>query len=607
MRASWVAVLLVAGLVMCDAALGSSRQVAVFTDGRAMPLSGDKAAFSCEDEDLAFVFTETVNGSAPPRVLTLVESEQEAGEGTVRVEITRTCGEGEAIFDYEHASAGATTDDLSISPEEFSITVPTTEGASVSRTVGYRALDDDESENEEAFTLLGTQIVFFVDNTAGQASSRRDLLEIRIPANSENVVEPEDLPDDTTEEERDAVDVLNGACLKAEPGTELAATCREIDRAQDDAPPEPRGEQARRIARAVDPREVTEATAAALETVGRVQHGNLVNRLTSLRNGSRGVDVSGLRLAMNGQSIGASWIQDYLDAEEEAGGGTRLLSEQWGVFLNGSISVGDQDFPQDSGYDFDVYDLTAGLDYRFNNGLILGGAIGLTRFESDIDADGGALDSDSVTLQGFGTFNLNENLYIDATAAYARGDVDQVRTIDLSGVGSLSQQSVSGSTDSTQVATSVSLNYQASLGNGWSLTNYGSLYFADNEVDVLTEGGSGLALNFEKREFDALLSTLGVRVSRVFNFQNGVMTAFGDVSYKHESKDAASINTQFAAINAPGPTVRIADPDKNFGSVGAGVSWVFRDGNQLFAKFNTLVLDDARTRSSIYVGARLEF
>lgn len=607
MRAGWVMLLLVAGLGISDSALALSRQVAVFTDGRAIPVSGDKAAFSCEDEGLAFVFTETVNGNAPPQTLTLEESEQESGEGNVRVEITRTCGEGEAIFDYEHVSAGATAEDLAISPEQFSISVPTTEGASASRAVSYQALDDDDSENEETFTLTGNQIVFFVDDTAGQSPSRRDLLEVRIPANSENVVEPGDLPAETSQGERNAVDRLNEACLEAEPGSDFAATCQAIDISQDTTPPGPRGEQARRIAMAVDPREVTEATAAALEALGRVQHENLLSRLVSLRNGSRGVEVSGLRLAMNGHSFGTSWIQDYLDAEEEAGGGSRLLSEKWGVFLNGSISIGDQDFTQNSGYDFDIYDLTGGMDYRFDNGLILGGAVGLTRFESDIDAEGGSLDSDSVTLQGFGTYNLTENFYVDATAAYARGDIDQVRTIDLSGIGALSEESVSGSTDSTQVATSVALNYQTTLGGGWSLTNYGSLYFADNEVDVLTEGGNGLALRFEKREFDALLSTLGVRVSRVFNFQNGVMTAFGDFAYKHESKDAANIDTQFAAVNTPGPTVRIADPDKNFGSVGAGVSWVFRDGNQLFVKFNTLILDDVRSRSSIYLGGRLEF
>lgn len=607
MRAGWGMLLLVAGLVISDPALASSRQVAVFTDGRAIPLSGEKAAFSCDDEGLAFVFTETVNGGAPPRELVLEEDGQESGDGTVQVEITRSCGPGEAIFDYAHASNGATADDLSISPERFSVSLPTEEGATGSRTVSYQALDDDESEDEESFTLFGDHIVFFVEDTAGQASDRRDLLEIRIPANSENAVEPEDLPEDATDEERDAVEVLNDACLAAEPGSDLAATCDEIEEAQGETEDETKGEQARRIARAVDPREVTEATVAAIETIGRVQHENLLSRLTALRNGSRGVEVSGLRLAMNGHSFGASWVQDYLDAEEEAGGGSRLLSEKWGVFLNGSISVGDQDFPQDSGYDFDVYDLTGGVDYRFGNGIILGGAIGLTRFESDIDADGGGLDSDSVTLQGFGTWNLSENFYIDATAAYASGDIDQVRTIELGNIGSLSEQTASGSTDSTQVSSSITLNYQTSLGRGWSLTNYGSLYFADTEVDELTEDGSSLALRFEKREFDSLLSSLGMRVSKAFNFRNGVMSTFADVSYKHESKDALDVNTRFAAVNTQGPGVRVEDPDTDFGAVGAGASWVFPSGNQMFLKFNTLVLDDARSRSSIYLGARMEF
>lgn len=610
MRPNKLSVLLIFGLpavLICTTVSADTRSTAVFKSGRVIQGAGGKAAFSCDDEGLAFVFTETINGGAPPRELVLEEAGQESGEGTVQVEITRSCGQGEAIFDYAHSGNGATADDLSISPERFSISLPTEEGATESRTVGYQALEDNESEDEESFTLFGDQIVFFVEDTAGQASGRRDLLEIRIPANSENTVEPDDLPEEATDEEREAVEVLNDACLAAEPGSDLAATCDDIQETQGEAGDETRGEQARRIARAVDPREVTEATAATLETIGRVQHENLLSRLTALRNGSRGVEVSGLRLAMNGHSLGASWIQDYLDAEEEAGGGTRLLSEKWGVFLNGSISVGDQDFPQDSGYDFDVYDLTGGVDYRFDNGIILGGALGLTRLESDIDADGGTLDSDSVTLQGFGTWNLSESFYIDATAAYASGNIDQVRTIELGSAGALSDQTASGSTDSTQLSTSLTLNYRTSLANGWSLTNYGSLYFADSEVDELTEGGSGLALRFEKREFDSLLSSLGMRVSKAFNFGNSIMTTFADVSYKHESKDPVDVKTRFAAVDTRGPGVRIEDPDKDFGAVGAGASWVFRDGNQVFLKFNTLVMDDARSRSSIYLGARMEF
>jgi len=434
------------------------------------------------------------------------------------------------------------------------------------------------------------------------------LLEIRIPANSEDVVDPDDLTEDSTEDEREAVDDLNEACRRAEPGSDLASTCDEMRESQDDTTDdEDRQEEARRIAREVDPSEVTEATAAALETIGRVQHGNILNRLSSIRSGSRGIDVSSLTLAMNGHSMAMGWVQDYMQAEEGSGGASRLLSEEWGIFLNGSISFGDRDFRQQSGYDFDIYDLTGGADYRFGNGLVLGGAFGLTRFESDIDGGGGSLDSDAFSVQGFGTLDLSENFYVDATIAYTDGDIDQSRVLDLTGIGSLSEQTLTGTADSTQVAASLTLNYRAAIGAGWSLTNYGSLYYADTEVDALTEQGGGLALTYEERQFDALLSTLGARVSKVFNLENGVMTTFADLSYNHESKDDVNVNTQFAAVGSPGPTVLVDDPDKNFGSIGVGGTWVFPSGNQLFVKFNTLVLDDTRSRSSIYVGGRIEF
>lgn len=611
MRACWAMALLVAGLVMSDAALGASRQVAVFTDGRAMPLSSGKAAFSCQDEDLAFVFTETVNGGEPPQVLTLEESEQESGEGNVRVEITQTCGGGEAIFNYEHASAGATAEDLTNSPEQFSISVPTTEGASASRTVSYQALDDDESEDEEAVFLIGNQIVFFVNNTAGQSSFRRDLLEIRIPANSENVVDPDNLPDNTPEEERDAVDALNDACRGAEPGSELAATCDEIQEAQDsdgDAPGEPRGEQVRRIARAVDPHLATVAAASTVES-GRIQHENIRDRLTALRQGERGITMSSLRLAMGGRTISMGWIQDYLDAEAESGGGTRLLSEKWGLFVDGSVSVGDRDDRgKEPGFDFDSYNLTGGVDYRFDNGLILGSAVGFTRYDSDVDRDGGGLESDSYTIQGFGTYNLTDSFYVDATAAYSAGDLDQRRVIDLSGVGSLGRQTATGETDSDQISASLAANYATNFGAGWSLVYYGSIYYADTTIDAFSERGSPLGLSFEEQNFESMLSSLGLRVSKVINLENGVLTPFADIAFEHESRyDAFEIKTRFTEADAEGPSAFISDPDRDFGRAAVGAAWVFPSGNQLFFRFNTLFLDKHTDRYSLYMGGRFEF
>lgn len=613
MRIAWIlTALIVCGALISDAfAAANTRQMAVYADGRVQAVSGlGLESFSCEDEGLAFVFSETVNGEPPPQQLALGDSAQATAERTVRVEITQTCGEGEAAFQYAHEAAGAGSipKDLDISPEQFSISVATSQGASATRKVMYQLTNGDEPRDEETVTLFGDRIVFFVEDTAGQATDRRDLLDIRIPANNPDTVDPADLPENTPEEERDVVDSLNEACRRAEPGSELDETCNEIRNSQNEQPDQDqRQQQARRIARQLDPSAVTEAAVASLETIGRVQHENILNRLISLREGSRGADVSDLRLAVNGQSFDSSWIQNYLVAEEEAGGGSRLLSEEWGVFFNGLVSLGDQDFQRGTGYEFDVYGLTGGVDYRFRNGLILGGSIGLSHFDSSIDNSGGALDSDSISVQGFGTYNLGENFYVDTTVAYMRSDIEQARKIDLSGVGSESEQTVRGSADASQFAASLALNYQTTLGNGWSMTNYGSFYFADTHVDQLTEKGSSLALVYDEREFDSLLSSLGLRVSKVFNLQRGVMTGFADVAFKYESKDRLNVNTAFAAVDAPGPTVVIEDADKDFGTLGIGATWIFLNGNQVFVKFDTLFDDSARTRTSFYIGGRIEF
>jgi len=594
-------------LILSGTATAGTRLFAVYNDGRLQPAVG-KAGFSCDDSGLAFVFSETVDGGPPPEALTLEESSADTAHVTVRVQITQSCGDGDVTFSYGHDSDGGTFGpggDLNASPQSFALSMATMPGATDMETVNYQAVDDAESEDAETFTLFGDQIVFFVGNTAGQASDRRDLASITIPANDEKTVDPNDLPDGSTDQQRNAIERLNNACAMAEPNSALADTCEKIHEYQNQQNPQERSRQARRIADALNPQVVVVTSLSALQT-GRIQHENIVDRLVALHQGAKGISLDNVNLSLGGLNIGTGWLNAASDDYDSS---SRLLGEKWGLFLDGSVSLGNQDRRiTGPGFDFDAYSLTAGLDYRFDSGLILGGAVGFDNYSSDLDGSAGGLDSNSKTLQGFGTYNFTDRLYVDLTAAYTSGDLDQDRVIDLSGIGGLGSETARGSTNSDQTSASVALNYDTSFSPGWSATAYGSLYFADTTIDAFSEQGSALALSFEEQNFQSLLSSLGVRVTKVVNLSNGVLTPFADVAWQHESKnDSFEIKTRFVQVDAEGPTALVSEPDRDFGRAAVGASWVFPSGNQVFFRVNSLLLDANTNRYSVYVGGRFEF
>jgi len=610
------AVLVLAALALADSAAAANRVMAVYTDGRVVSLSAAQSGpggvapldgFSCDDADLAFVFTETVNNQAPIVEISVDEASEQSAQATVSVVINQACGGGEATFDYRHESAGASIGsdgDVSVMPGQFSISVPVNQGGTAATTVTYAAVDDNQTEQAEALTLFGDQIIFFVDENFGQVSQRRDLARITVPANTDDAIDTDELGEDVTQQELDAIGVLNDVCRQAGDGNGLAATCGQIQGAS--------GDQARQVAQAVDAQNAALAAASAIET-GRIQHDNLTNRLAAIRGGSSGISVSNLQLVMNDRSLQAGWVQALLQAEEQQQGqgydSTQLLGDKWGLFVDGSIALGDRDpRSREPGFDFDSYGLTAGIDYRFDNGSVLGAALGYSRFDASVDRDGGGLETDAVSLQVFGSIDFSDNFYVDATAGYSMSDVDQVRVIDLTGIGTLGREIARADTDIEQFSGSLAANHRALLGAGWSANTYASVYYADISIDAFAETGSTLALSFEDQDLNSLLTSVGLRVSKPVSLRSGVLTPFADLSYEHEFEyDPFAIDTRFVAAPVDGPGVFVAAPDRDFGTLAAGASWVFPSGNQLFVRADTYVFNGQTTRVSVQAGARFEF
>jgi outer membrane autotransporter protein len=606
------------GLLISLEAFASVRYGAVYKNGQMTYSDNPRQSLQgtgegCEsDSDLLFRFTE----QAAPESLNLnVEQQNATGSIAVEITITTACLVGDLTFSYGHGeirgSIGS-SGDLQVSPSpDQSITVQSMTGAMAVQTFNYNAVNPAlVGEQPFLFQLIGERILFnlrdendaAVIGTVARPPGDQILAAISVAARS-LFVDPEDPGVAGDPALEDAAAALEQACREAEEGSELEALCRDIEGAS--------GEDLAIIARAFDPNELAAVPNAANQT-SQIQTINIDSRLAALRGGATGVSFDGLTLSMNGAQASTNWLPVGFMSQNQNEGST-LLGEQWGFFVNGDISVGDRDDRgKEVGFDFDSWGLTSGVDYRFNNGLVLGGAVGYSAYEADLNQDGGTLDSESWTTQVYGTYDLTQNLYLDATVSISQMDFDQVRVIDLSGArdGVRPRALAFGSTEADQWATSLSINYRRAFANGWQVTPYGQFRYAETDIDGFTEQSTSIfALRYPDQSFTSQLLSAGVRVSKPFTLERGVLVPFADFAYEYEN-DIDGYTLQTNLVVAPsifGPEVEISDPDRTFARLNLGSSFVFRNGSQFFLSYSILLLESDTTSHTFYAGLRLEF
>ena len=600
-----IAALTTAALVEPVAA--ATRSGAVFANGQVSITAGagTTGTQACgSNDDLVFTFSETTSTSG----VELARRSLDSAALDLTVTIDEVCESGQATFDYEHRSVSGGGEiglDLGIDPVAPRIALPIETGASQSIQVAYQVLERDQpGQDDKLFELAGTRIDFLAGQVAGGAARDRTLVTITLIENAGPPLPPDRIPgsDDLI---FDAGNAFNQACETAEPGSSFENACATI------AETELTDEQISQVARAFDAHELAAIPVASSEG-GRIQSANVGNRIAELRAGATGISISGVALAFNGELVDTSWLP--LSAVDEAsssggGGGSSLLSERFGFFVNGEVSLGERDRRgKEAGFDFDSWGVTAGVDYRIDTGSFFGASLGYSEYDADLDADGGSTDAETITLQGYGSYSFSDDFYLDATLGYSTTDVTQKRVVDLSGIGDLTRTVARGSTDARQYSASAALNYRLPLEMQWSLTPYAEFQYAWNDIDGFSERGSPFALNFDDQDFSTETVGLGFRATRAISFSRGVLSPFVDASYRYEGgNDGYLLQPRLTQASAFGPDIEINSPDRHFGRVDAGVSWVFLSGQQLFVSYSALVAESDTTRHSIFFGFRGEF
>ncbi|VAW89951.1 hypothetical protein MNBD_GAMMA17-2046 [hydrothermal vent metagenome] len=339
--------------------------------------------------------------------------------------------------------------------------------------------------------------------------------------------------------------------------------------------------------------------------VTTTQLSNVQTRLASLRNGPSKTQFSmkGIMLAMNGDSLPAGLLADSSDFGSDLS--SLIKDSRLGLFVSGRINFGEKDSTsRESGFDFETLGITAGLDYWYNSKLVLGGALGYAKTDSDFNANGGNLDSTAHSASFYGSYYLREDAYVDWIATYGSNDFSTRRTIIYSGVNTATQGDTSGS----QLGLSSTATIDYRIGK-LLISPYMRVDYINANIKGYREtGGSGLALAIEKQNTKSFATALAVRASQAISQRWGVLVPSAYVEWEHEFKDDGRlIIARFVEDPTSAFSIATDNPDRDYFKFGAALSATFPRGKSAYISVATVAGQDTITSSTIDLGGRMEF
>lgn len=371
--------------------------------------------------------------------------------------------------------------------------------------------------------------------------------------------------------------------------------------------------------------EATAQNNAAL-TVQAAQFDNLKARLAALRSGTQGASFGGLALTTDEGAVPLSFLPSaILGAQDE--GGTADGGEvgggfsRWGFFATGTIGRGGRDpGERDPGFDFDTIGLTAGVDYRWSDHLVLGAALGYNKNETDLDGDAGGLDADGYSFSGYATWYQGDSFYVDGVATLGRNNYDITRGINFSianpgGGTTVVDQIASADPDGDQTSLAVSVGRDFNQG-AWSFGPYLRGLYTKVDFDGYTETlsdpnapGAGLGVTVEDRELESRQAVLGGKMSYTMSTSWGILMPHAQLEFLKEFEDDLdAVVTRFA--NDPTGTpieIRPDSIDDSYFNLGFGLSGVFANGRSAFVYYEHRAAQDKVSYDNLAIGIRIEF
>ncbi len=267
----------------------------------------------------------------------------------------------------------------------------------------------------------------------------------------------------------------------------------------------------------------------------------------------------------------------------------------------------------EDGYKSDIAKIVTGLDTQYDESWFAGVAVKTTIQKGKFIA-GQHFESAAYGVTGFGSYLINEQLYIDFYAGYTRKKNKQKRSASftqLDANGALQFKSTAGdpkiSNDSNQFSAGLLFAFDSVIQN----VSYGpriSLDWVNTKYDTYSEtGATGLELSFHDDQQTSLISTVGYFRSVAVSTSFAVITFQESISWKHEfDQNQRNIEVSFVGDTRQKRFSYLTDvPDRDYIDLNVGASIVLPDDFQFFFNARTLLGNDIIDNYGISLGMRM--
>jgi outer membrane autotransporter protein len=333
-----------------------------------------------------------------------------------------------------------------------------------------------------------------------------------------------------------------------------------------------------------------------------------------------GFDLAGLSIDIDGHRISGRQVQGLMEAFANGGAASADDSgfSRLGVFVSGRLSRGTRDETANvDGFKYRITGLTAGADYRLQDALIVGGALGYSRAKTDIRNEGGDVDADNYSATLYGTWYQDSGVFVDGSLTYSRGDFDQQRNVNytLPTQGVTVDQIFDASFKGNTFGISLSGGYEFRQ-NALTLVPFARLQYLRARIDGYQEtvrrpgeAGDGLGVEIDNQHLTSFTSALGVQANYAISQPWGVLMPFASAEWVHEfDKSNDNVTGRFLGDRG-GNTFAFAidDTDSNYFDLGVGVAAQFTQGTSGFVNYQRVEGFSNLSHYSVNAGLRFEF
>lgn len=296
-----------------------------------------------------------------------------------------------------------------------------------------------------------------------------------------------------------------------------------------------------------------------------------------------------------------------------SGGAAGETDSSWsrlGLFASVQYEAAERDMSSlEAGYDSDGSTLTAGLDYRLSDNLILGSALGYTQNELDYSFQSGKLDSEITSLIVFTAYQFNRWSW-ETQLGYAVTTFESIRRVSYAEADTVLTDSMRGSTEGSQILLNSQLQWEWNK-NALSVFPFLRVDYLKNDVDGYGERGiGGLAMIIGDQSTEQMTIGAGVQSTYVFNQDWGVLVPMMQITLLSEISDGFDpISARFAYDPDPQNTFTLQNngEDDAFSQVALGTSAIFKGGVSGFFQYQQMLGYDNLTAYQIQAGIRYEF